>query len=283
MSPFVAYEEARFRSFSGLLNEALCAVPGMCCWGGMLGDTWGSAMGLRWKWVLLVTSTTGSCSWISKNICERQRRQESNWRRKRTHTIVSSMQAVLLVTHGLSLNTRLDIKHFPSFMQQLSSARNVTRSWKEEKKNRIFWIAGCMKSNLPQLHKCRTTTKQDTFTSDAAMLLNSVTTQAEHVFLLYRNRSSQHGAAEAFFKSTDLLPISLLCTRFWWPCVVRAIALATHGKTGALLEELRHRGRHEAKQVAVNRLRESWKPFTLWNGRHRGHDAGGLVVFKWDI
>lgn len=77
MSPFVVYEEARFRSFSGVLNEALCAVPGMCCWGGMLGDTWGSAMGLRWKWVLLVTSTTGSCLWISKNICERQHRWES--------------------------------------------------------------------------------------------------------------------------------------------------------------------------------------------------------------
>lgn len=147
MSPFVAYEEARFRSFSGLLNGALCAVPGMCCWGGMLGDTWGSAMGLRWKWVLLVTSTTGSCSWISKNICERQHRWESNWRCKHTHTIVSSMQAVLLVTHRLSLNTRLDIKHFPSFKAQQSSARNVTLSWKEEK-NLIFWIAGCIKSNM---------------------------------------------------------------------------------------------------------------------------------------
>lgn len=88
MSPFVAYEEARFSSFSGLLNEALCAVPGMCCWGGMLGDTWGSAMGLRWKWVLLVTSTTGSCSWISKNICERQHRWELNWRRKHSHNRV---------------------------------------------------------------------------------------------------------------------------------------------------------------------------------------------------
>lgn len=107
------------------------------------GDTWGSAMGLRWKWVLLVTSTTGSCSWISKNICERQHRWESNWRRKHTHTIVSSMQAVLLVTHGLSLNTRLDIKHFPSFMQQQSSARNVTRSWKEGKKSNILnsWVS----------------------------------------------------------------------------------------------------------------------------------------------
>lgn len=119
----------------------------------------------------------------------------SNRRRKHTHTIMSSMQAVLLVTQGLSLNTRLDIKHFPSFMQQLSSARNVRLCLGRRKKNLIFWIAGCIKSNILQLHKCRTNHKQDTFRS-AAILLNSM--QEEHVFLLYHNRSSQHGAVEAF-------------------------------------------------------------------------------------
>lgn len=143
MSPFVAYEEARFRSFSGLLNEALCAVPGMCCWGGMLGDTWGSAMGLRWKWVLLVTSTTGSCSWISKNICEWQHHWELNWRRKLT--VVSSMKAVLLVTHGLSLNTRLDIKHFPAVLER-GKKSNILNSW-------VYQVKHTTTSQMSHNHK----------------------------------------------------------------------------------------------------------------------------------
>lgn len=38
------------------------------------------------------------------------------------------MKAVLLVTHGLSLNTRLDIKHFPAGLEG-GKKSNILNSW----------------------------------------------------------------------------------------------------------------------------------------------------------
>lgn len=43
----------------------------MCYLARMQGDTWGSTGGVRWKWEVSLTSTADSCSWISKNSCER--------------------------------------------------------------------------------------------------------------------------------------------------------------------------------------------------------------------
>lgn len=43
----------------------------VCYLARMQGDTWGSAGGGRWKWEVSLTSTADSCSWISKNSCER--------------------------------------------------------------------------------------------------------------------------------------------------------------------------------------------------------------------
>lgn len=60
-------------AFSGMQNQCLwqCTPSPVCYLARMQGDTWGSAGGARWKWEVSLTSTADSCSWISKNSCER--------------------------------------------------------------------------------------------------------------------------------------------------------------------------------------------------------------------